>query len=187
MREPYDFPKHTAHALAWEHKNGKSLLRLSDWNCAREDVVLPLELLEQAGRTAIHKLTHYAETSLLMTLGDQIGAWLRDDYGAQLTKDSAVHLFGNTTQALFGVIYALRELQDSPRVLLLHPSYYSVRDAFGVFGIPFTEDWRRLSEMGAIAIDRLENLRRERHFNIIFVTDPTYSTGIDRRRTGRRS
>jgi aspartate/methionine/tyrosine aminotransferase len=178
MREPYNFPKHTARALAWERVNGKSLLRLSDWNCARDDVVLPLNLLEHAARTAIHTLTHYAETASLMALGDRIRSWLRDGYGAQLASDSAVHLFGNTTQALFGVIYALRELQESPRVLLLHPSYYSVHDAFRMLGIPFTADWRRLAEMGAIPIERLERLRRERQFNIIVLTDPTYSTGI---------
>ncbi len=179
MREPYNFEKHIANALEWEKRNQTQTLRLSDWNCGRDDPCVPTALLETAAQFAFENLTTYTETSMTLGLGDQVSHWLRTRPNSEFAADSAVHLYGNATQALFASIYAIREEQPAPKFLLIHPSYYATHDAFSTMRIPYVEHWRKLRNHGALDVDELAALWKQQGFNAILLTDPMYSTGIE--------
>lgn len=179
MTAPYNFEKHIANALEWERKNQSQTLKLSDWNCGRDDPCVPTTLLETAAQFAIENLTTYTETSMTIGLGEQISHWLRRRPHSEYTLDSTVHIYGNATQALFASIYAIREEQTDPKFLLIHPSYYATHNAFLTMGISYVEHWRKLRNHGALDIDELSALFEQHRFNAILVTDPMYSTGIE--------
>lgn len=176
--EPYDFKQHTDNARAWERSTTSQLFRISDWNCRRDDIELPVTLLEESAQAAMSCITRYADTASSIAVGEEICGWLRDETKAALPADSTVHLFANATQALFAVVHALRKMVATPHVLLVHPSYYAVHDMLQYFDTPTSSDWRRLSEGAAVSIDRIEWLRLKHRFNIVWITEPTYSSGF---------
>lgn len=176
--DPYDFKKHTDNAISWERSTASHLFRISDWNCHKDDIELPVTLLEESARTAMSCITRYADTASSIAVGEEICGWLRGETKSALPADSAVHLFANATQALFAVVHALQELVAAPHVLLVHPSYYAVHDMLQHFDTPTSSDWRRLSEGAAVSIERIEHLRLKRQFNVVWITEPTYSSGF---------
>ncbi|MHB9116675.1 MAG: pyridoxal phosphate-dependent aminotransferase [Burkholderiales bacterium] len=179
MTEPYSFERHLANALEWEKRNRTRTLKLSDWNCGREDPRVPTTLLEAAAQFAIENLTTYTETSMTLGLGEQVSYWLRTRNHGEFAVDSAVHLYANATQALFASIYAIREELTDPKFLLIHPSYYSTHDALSIMRISYVEHWRKLRNHGVLDVDELAALWKQHRFNAILLTDPMYSTGIE--------
>jgi len=177
--KPYDFHLHIENAKNWESKTGRVLGKLSDWNCGRFDPETPVSLLEEAFTYAVETFTTYTETSITLQLGDAILADLHSNPESCFNANSALHLYGNATQALFASIYAIRESVQNLKFLVVHPSYYANHDSLKALQVPYHEYWRTLSVNGHVDLNNLRLFKEKNEFNAILITDPMYSTGIE--------
>lgn len=173
----YSFEEQFEIAEAWARSNNKSLFKISDWNFDPRDVSIPNNLIQEAINDSLHTTTQYAETSVLIEACKEIRNNLKVGYDVNFDTDSNIHLFGNATQAIFGVMYSLKEVVQSPLVLLIHPSYYSVQDSASQCGIQFFEMWRKKKNGFVIDLEIIEHYRRKHAINILVLTDPVYSAG----------
>lgn len=173
----YNFEKHFEFAKLWEQTNERKLFRISDWNADPKDVNIPDSIIQQAIKESLSTVTKYAETKLLVTACDEIQDNLENVYQIKFSENSQTHLFGNATQAIFGVLCGLKQIVSKPRILIVNPSYYSVKDSANIFEIPTFEMNRRMKENFRIDIDQIEELRYQKQINIIILTDPVYSCG----------
>lgn len=174
---PYSFEEQLKCAEAWEKANNKSLLKISDWNSAPSDIMVPHALIYQAINESLKSITRYAETAVLIDACGEMQQCLEEGYGVQFDEYARIHLFGNATQAIFGVMYGLKQAVSEPRALIIHPSYYSVQDSASQCGIPIFEMWRKKKEGFDIRLDLVEQFRRRHSVNILLLTDPVYSSG----------
>jgi aspartate/methionine/tyrosine aminotransferase len=179
MVEKYNFETHIGNAHAWEARNLSTTRKLSDWNCGRDDPRVPTAILEAASQRALQNLTTYTETASTIKLGRQILDRLRSMPNTSFAENAAVHLYGNATQALFASLYAIRESLHEPKFLLIHPSYYATHDALNTLRLPYSQHWRKLTNSGEIDLVELDILWRKLGFDVILLTDPMYSTGIE--------
>jgi len=175
--EPYNFELQFARAEAYERESGRRLVRLSDWNCSLGDALLPRSLIANSIRASLAYVTEYADTSRLLATCEVVESNLKETYGADL-ETAKVHLFGNATQAIFGVVYALVNTVKDPVGLVLHPSYYCLQDSAELCRLPLVETWRRAADGFRIDTDYLRSVRRRHKYNVLFVTDPVYSVGL---------
>ena len=174
---PYSFEVQFELAEVWEKANNKPLLRISDWNSDPNEVRVPYAIIRRAINEALGSTTRYAETAVLIETCDEIQQDLVKGYGISFDKNARIHLFGNATQAIFGVMYGLKQAMSEPRALIIHPSYYSVQDSASQCGIPIFEMWRKKREAFEINLEQLEQFRRQHAINIVILTDPVYSAG----------
>lgn len=174
----YDFEKHFTFAKSWEQTNEKSLFRISDWNADPNDVNTPDTIIQQAVEESLKNVTKYAETKLLINACHSIQDSLESVYQITLSNNSHIHLFGNATQAIFGVLCGLKQLIKKPSALIINPSYYSVQDSATLFEIPTVELNRKMKENFKIDIQQIDKLHKQHKINIIILTDPVYSCGL---------
>jgi aspartate/methionine/tyrosine aminotransferase len=175
---PYDFDQQFRLAYQWEKRTGKTLLRISDWNSNPKDVILPISIIHSAIEDSLLSLTQYAETAKLIETSIHIQQCLKLVYNVAFDSHVCTHLFGNTTQAIFGVMYALKKLIVKPKILFIHPSYYSATETAYFLDIPVVEMWRKRREQFDFDFEKIDFLRKKHLVNIIFLTDPVYSAGV---------
>lgn len=173
----YSFEEQFEIAEVWAKENRKTLFKISDWNFDPSDVSIPHNLINEAISDSLKSTTHYAETSVLIDACKEIRHNLKTGYGVQFDTDSNIHLFGNATQAIFGVMYALKEAVNKPCALLIHPSYYSMQDSASQCGIQYFEMWRKKQDSFEIDFETIEQFRCKHKVNILVMTDPVYSAG----------
>lgn len=174
----YSFEIQFEEAATWEAERGMTLERISDWNVPPGCVDVPHVLIEEAFQQSLLGTTNYAETAQLISCADAIRTSLVGAYGIELPASRQVHVFGNATQAITGVIYALREQLGHPRLLLVHPSYYCVQDAARLCGVETWGVFRRADQGFALDFERLAKLVRSKQVNVLCITDPVYSVGL---------
>lgn len=175
---PYDFDEQFRLAHSWEKATGKTLLRISDWNSNPDEVVVPMRIIHSAIDESLLSLTRYAETARLVETSIGIQQGLQFGYDVVFDSHVRTHLFGNTTQAIFGVMYAMKKIVTEPKVLFIHPSYYSAMDTASLLGIPVIEMWRKRRDHFAFDFEKIDKIRRTHAINVIFLTDPVYSAGV---------
>ena len=175
---PYDFDEQFRLANEWEKRTGKKLIRISDWNSNPNDVILPISIVHSAIEDSLLSLTQYAETAKLIETSIHIQQCLKLFYKVAFDSHVCTHLFGNTTQAIFGVMYALKKIIAKPKILFIHPSYYSALETACFLDIPVIEMWRKRKEQFVFDFENIDSLRKKYLINIIFLTDPVYSAGI---------
>jgi len=173
----YSFEAQVEEALAWEARHGITLTRISDWNVPGHCVAVPSDLVERAFRETLPTLTHYAETAQLVACGEEIRQAMSESHGP-LPEGRDVHLFGNATQAITAVVYALKELMGAPLTLLTHPSYYAFQDALRLCGLEAWGCFREAARGFAFDPDLLAQLVRRHRINVLVITDPVYSSGL---------
>lgn len=176
--ESYDFDEQFRRAHAWEKATGKTLFRISDWNSKPDEVTVPLRIINNAIEESIHSITYYAETEQIIRTSNDIQKGLVSGYDVAFAPHVRTHLFGNTTQAIFGVMFAIRKIVTNPKILFIHPSYYSAMETSSLLGIPVIEMWRKRRDQFVIDIEKIDKIRKAQSINVIFLTDPVYSAGV---------
>jgi len=171
----YNFDHHWA--LAERYKSaGNSLLRLSDWNNAREDVCTPNKLIQDCQESSRQNIELYTESTKLAEICDCAQTSLIETYQLQIAEWRKLHFFGSATQAIFATFFCLNQIEKL-RALVLQPSYYPIPIISDTLGFPFTSLHIVKQGIPSIDLEQVKAMCGQGKVNLILLTDPIYCVG----------
>lgn len=175
VNQIYDFQRHWE--LAERYKAaGNSLLRLSDWNNARDDVCTPGRLIQDCQESSLQNIELYTESTRLEEICDSAQASLIETYQLQIAEWRKLHFFGSATQAIFATFFCLHQIEKL-RALILQPSYYPIPTISETLGFPFTSLHIVKRGIPHLDLEQIKAVCRQNKINLILLTDPIYCVG----------
>lgn len=178
--EPYSFGKIASEVKLYERNRGIPLARVSDWDSNPNDVSVPFQIYMEAFEKSLDTLTKYPDIDQTKDICETIKLTL---LGKSIAPEK-LHIFGSATQAINMLFFALSVKNPGARVIILNPSYFSIKNSAETFGLMTGTIYRSSSNGFQFPTAEIETVRKRYEADIkqkvraVVITEPIYSSGV---------
>jgi aspartate/methionine/tyrosine aminotransferase len=178
--DTYSFGKIASEVKLYERNRGIPLARVSDWNSSPKDVSVPFPMYMEAFEKSLATITKYPDVDQTKNICEQIRLTLL----SKAITTEKLHIFGSATQAINMLFFALSVKNPGARVIILNPSYFSIKNSAETFGLMTETIYRSSSNGFQFPTAEIEAVRLKYGADIkqkvcaIAITEPIYSSGV---------
>lgn len=156
---------------------GKTIINPSDWHNEDINLTFPYELLGSMKNIDMNSYREYKFLDTMSLPKEILRNYLVSKFKTKF-MDSEISFAHNGTAALSLVIRALSK-NGAKRALVVTPCYFSIHDSFSQEDIEVIYYHLSTENNFEINIDSLLRLVNEQYVDLVFITTPTYCTGIE--------
>jgi aspartate/methionine/tyrosine aminotransferase len=153
-------------------KEGIEVFNISDWDSDKDEINLPLKILEKFSTINLLNYSKYYFFDSAYNLKQKVKKYILFELGLSVNESNIMFVQSST----YG-LFLISKYLELNRVLLIKPIYFSIEKNLKEFGYSIFSYYLTVENNFLLEINKILNLIEKENIEVLFLTNPIFCVG----------